>query len=120
FDLWNHSRMDVGISQIKRSNCRTCGEVPVFPSLSTEGQTKLTALCGRNTVQVVPDRKRTITFDDAEKAGKLANAVVRRTPYFVELLLSEYRLILFENGRLLIHGLHDIQQGRKLYHRLFG
>jgi adenylyltransferase/sulfurtransferase len=52
--------------------------------------------------------------------AKLAQLPLRRTPYFVELQALPYRMILFQNGRLLIHGLSDINLARRLYHQLFG
>jgi len=120
FDAWNNTRMDVGIERIKQPNCLTCGAEPVYPSLLPMEQTKLTVLCGRDTIQIIPDRKRKLTLADAEQAGRLAHASVRKTPFFVELHLQEYRLIVFANGRVLIHGLIDIHKGRKLYHQIFG
>jgi molybdopterin/thiamine biosynthesis adenylyltransferase len=121
FDLWQHSHMDIGLSRMHQPDCPTCGESPVYPELMSAAQTQVAVLCGRNTVQIIPDRKRTITLADAEKAGQAVGAGVRRTPYFVELQMSdEHRVMIFENGRLLIHGISNIHQGRKLYHQLFG
>ncbi|MFD0713181.1 ThiF family adenylyltransferase [Paenibacillus sp. GCM10027626] len=120
FDLWSHTRIDSGLTRIKRLNCPTCGDSPTFESLSPIRKTQIEMLCGQNTVQVIPGNSRTIDFDEAERTGRLANISVRRTPYFVEMHIKEYRMILFSNGRLLIHGLNDVHQGRKLYHQLFG
>ncbi len=120
FDLWNHTRMDIGISRLQQEHCKTCGTHPTYPSLSVSEQMKLTVLCGRDTVQVLPDRRREISLDDAERAGQRFGAFVKRTPYFVEIKSVEHRLILFTNGRLLIHGANNIATGRKIYHQLFG
>lgn len=120
FDLWNNSVIDVGITRIKREDCPSCGALPTYPALSESEHTKFVVLCGRDTVQVIPDYNRTIGFDDAETVAKLAQLPLRRTPYFVELQASPYRMILFQNGRLLIHGLSDINLARRLYHQFFG
>jgi len=120
FDLWGNDRMDIGVSKIKQELCPTCGLSPTYPSLTASDRAKFVVLCGRETVQVIPDHQRTITLDDVERVGKRSAKLVRRTPYFVEIALEPYRLIAFSNGRLLIHGLRDKHEARRLYHQLFG
>ncbi|MCC3380204.1 ThiF family adenylyltransferase [Paenibacillus farraposensis] len=120
FDLWENTQMDVGISRIRNQDCSTCGEHPTFPALTASRRTAYAALCGRDVVQVLPDPNRPITLDDAEKMGRLMAENVKRTPYFVEFYAFKHRMILFKNGRLLIHGIGSIAKGQKLYHQLFG
>ncbi|QDY83558.1 thiazole biosynthesis adenylyltransferase ThiF [Paenibacillus polymyxa] len=120
FDLWENTQMDIGISRIHNPDCPTCGEKPVFPALTAPHRSAYAALCGRDVVQVLPDPHRPITLDDAEKMGRLMAEHVKRTPYFVEFYAFKHRMILFKNGRLLIHGIGSVARGQKLYHQLFG
>ncbi|MDP1509273.1 ThiF family adenylyltransferase [Paenibacillus sp. CMAA1739] len=120
FDLWENTQMDIGISRIHNPDCPTCGEQPVFPALTAPHRSAYAALCGRDVVQVLPDPHRPITLDDAEKMGRLIAEHVKRTPYFVEFYAFKHRMILFKNGRLLIHGIGSVARGQKLYHQLFG
>ncbi|RNF41167.1 ThiF family adenylyltransferase [Planococcus salinus] len=120
FNLWENEQADIGISRIKNEDCETCGKQPVFPELASAVNHSYAVLCGRDAVQVLPDPKRPITLDDAEKIGVRLNAAMKRTPYFVEMQVFDRRLVLFGNGRLLIHGIRDVSEGRKLYHQLFG
>ncbi|OBA04548.1 thiamine biosynthesis protein ThiF [Paenibacillus polymyxa] len=120
FDLWENTQMDIGISRIHNPDCPTCGEQPVFPALTAPHRSAYAALCGRDVVQVLPDPHRPITLDDAEKMGRLMAEHVKRTPYFVEFYAFKHRMILFKNGRLLIHGIGSVARGQKLYHQLFG
>ncbi|MGE6370215.1 ThiF family adenylyltransferase [Planococcus kocurii] len=120
FNLWDNSQIDIGVSRIKDPNCKTCGEDAVFPSLNETASSSYAVLCGRDAVQILPDANRPITLDDAEKVGNRLAAGVKRTPYFVELKVFNHRMVLFGNGRLLIHGVHNIAEGRKLYHQVFG
>ena len=120
FDIWSNEQMNIGISRIKRADCPSCGENPIYPALSLAEQTKVITLCGRETVQIVPDRNRNITLDDAERAATRLSNHVRRTPYFVELKVESMRLMVFNNGRLLIHGTKDNYEARRLYQQLFG
>lgn len=120
FNLWDNTQLDIGISRIKNTACETCGANPVYPSLESASVQSYAVLCGRDAVQVLPDPKRPITLEDAEKAGRLLDAPMKRTPYFIELHAFGHRMVLFGNGRLLIHGIRNVSEGRKLYHQLFG
>ncbi|TWT27204.1 ThiF family adenylyltransferase [Planomicrobium sp. CPCC 101110] len=120
FNLWDNTQLDIGISRIRNPACETCGAEPAYPSLDKTAERAYAVLCGRDAVQVLPDVTRPITLEDAEKAGRNLDAKVKRTPYFVELHAFGHRMVLFGNGRLLIHGIRSISEGRKLYHQLFG
>ncbi|PSL40219.1 adenylyltransferase/sulfurtransferase [Planomicrobium soli] len=120
FNLWDNTQLDIGISRIKNAACETCGEHPTYPSLEKAAERTYAVLCGRDAVQVLPDPVRPITLEDAEKAGQKLNLEIKRTPYFVELHAFGHRMVLFGNGRLLIHGIRNVSEGRKLYHQLFG
>lgn len=120
FDVWNHTHLEVGVSRMKDESCEACGSQPIYPGLTVHGAKRDTVLCGRDTVQIMPDETRPLSFDGTEQLARQLGLSYKRTPYFIELKIDDKRLILFENGRLLIHGLKDAAEGRKLYHQLFG
>ncbi len=120
FNLWDNSQYDIGIARIQNSACETCGDNPKFPSLARNSEGLYAVLCGREAVQILPDPNRTITLDDAEFAARRLGADIKRTPYFVQLRTLGYRMVFFGNGRMIIHGIRNITEGRKIYHQLFG
>ncbi|HSJ37434.1 MAG TPA: ThiF family adenylyltransferase [Planococcus sp. (in: firmicutes)] len=120
FNLWDSSQYDIGISRIQNPHCETCGENPVFPALQRGSEGLYAVLCGREAVQILPDPNRHITLDDAESAALRMGAEVKRTPYFVQLRALGHRMVFFENGRMIIHGIRNTTEGRKIYHQLFG
>lgn len=120
FDLWNGSRLDTGISRIRRADCPSCGPNPSYPALVRQNRSAYAALCGRDTVQVLPDRERPVTLDDAERIARRLDEKFRRTPHFVEFRALGARFILFSNGRLLIHGVESLEEGRSLHRKVFG
>ncbi|GGO02050.1 ThiF family adenylyltransferase [Saccharibacillus kuerlensis] len=120
FDLWTGTQMDIGISRIRRDDCPSCGSNPVFPALVRSARPAYAALCGRDTVQVLPDPARRLTLDDAERIGLRLGQDIRRTPHFVQFHALGARFILFSNGRLLIHGTASVEEGRKLHRKVFG
>lgn len=120
FDTWRNEHLHIGIKNIKKTNCKSCGKHPTYPSLSTFRREKISMLCGRDTIQILPNQQRVITLNDAEKVAKKIKATMRRTPYFVEFWVRCYRIMVFDDGRLFIHGLSDLNIGRKIYVELFG
>ncbi|WP_153733254.1 ThiF family adenylyltransferase [Sporosarcina obsidiansis] len=120
FDVWNNTSVEAGISRMKNSQCQTCGSHPTYPSLHQQSGTQYAVLCGRDTVQIIPDAGRELTVADGVRVAQQLQTEYRETPFFVEFHVDGYRCILFGNGRLLIHGLKDMKIGRKLYHSLFG
>lgn len=120
FDLWNNTQVEAGISRLQRPTCETCGEMPTYPSLHKSEGTNYAVLCGRETVQIIPGNGRALTMDDGENVAKRMGSDYKRTPFFIEFHVEGHRCVLFQNGRLLIHGLRDLNKGRQIYHQLFG
>lgn len=120
FDIWNNTQVEAGISRLRNKACATCGETPTYPSIDRSEGTNYAVLCGRDTVQIVPDSTRPLTLADGKHLAERLGSDYKMTPFFVEFHASGYRCVLFQNGRLLIHGLRDRNEGRKLYHHFFG
>jgi hypothetical protein len=76
-------------------------------------------LCGRDTVQIRPGRVVQHNFDQLKK--QLQNhGTVDQNPYLLSCQLSDYRVVIFWDGRVFIHGTNDIQVAKNLYYRLLG
>jgi len=120
YDSWNNTNVEAGISRMKNESCETCGPSPIYPSLQAESGMNYAVLCGRDTIQIIPEKGRILTLVEVKEVADRLDAPYKKTPYFIEMNVDGYRVIIFANGRLLIHGLKDIQIGRKIYHQLFG
>jgi sulfur carrier protein ThiS adenylyltransferase len=42
---------------------------------------------------------------------------VEATPYLISFTIGDHRLVIFQDGRVLIHGTKDIAEARSLYTR---
>ncbi|MCP3740120.1 thiazole biosynthesis adenylyltransferase ThiF [Rossellomorea sp. BNER] len=120
FDLWTNQQTAINVSKIKKENCSSCGMKATYPFLSFENQTKTAVLCGRDSVQIRPPhvQKRdlqTIADTLSGKGGK-----VEQNPYLLSFTIGEHRLVMFQDGRALVHGTKDIAEAKTLYHRYFG
>ncbi|WP_411955206.1 thiazole biosynthesis adenylyltransferase ThiF [Alkalibacillus sp. S2W] len=120
FDLWNNEQSAIDVSRLKKEGCPSCGESPSYPYLSYENQTKTAVLCGRNTVQIRPpkkvDRDLHVLVTQLEKQG----GTIEQNPFLVTYHYEDRRVVFFKDGRVLIHGMKDIVEAKKIYHQLLG
>lgn len=115
-NVWDMDHMKYRIDAMKSDECETCGIHPVYPSLDAYCDQTM-RLCGRDTVQVMDERITASVVDHA--VGRLGTEV-NRTPYFQEFHYENFRFVCFNNGRMLIHGLDDMNKAKALVNQLFG
>ena len=75
FDVWNNTHVEAGISRMRNEVCETCGKTPTYPDLHVR-RNGYAVLCGRDTVQIIPDSKSYI--DDCRWRNSRQTAWVRR------------------------------------------
>ncbi len=120
FDLWNNQHQAIQISAMKKTDCPTCGEHPVYPFLQLEHQAKTAVLCGRDTVQIRPVTGAVRNLNEAARLLSHQGGQVEHNPYLVSVVIGAHRLVLFQDGRVLIHGTKDIAEARSIYHKYLG
>ncbi len=119
FDVWSNQHHSIHVDKIKTEGCPSCGTCRTYPYLSYENQTKTEVLCGRNTVQIRPTKSIEYNFDQVEKSLKIYGEVTKN-PYLLSCQLPDYRMVIFKDGRVFIHGTNNIQLAKNLYYRLLG
>ncbi|WP_026561079.1 thiazole biosynthesis adenylyltransferase ThiF [Bacillus sp. J37] len=120
FDLWKNQYSSIKMDRLKNNACPTCGTNPVYPYLTAEMETKAAVLCGRDTVQIRPSETKQFSFAQvAERVKPLADAFLEN-PFLMSFTFGEHRIVLFKDGRALIHGTKDISEAKKIYHRYVG
>lgn len=115
-DLWQTDHMTIGTEALKHDECPTCSEHATFPELDKNTQRQF-SLCGRDTVQIIDDRLTGIVVRDALDARSVE---YRETPYFIEFHFDDKRIVAFQNGRLLVHGVMDVNKGQAIVNQIFG
>ena len=121
FDVWRNEQQEIGVKSAKRTDCPSCGAHPLYPYLTAANTERSDVLCGRDTVQIRPAGKRSLNL--AETAARLAgldSGKVESNPYLVSYTEEPYRMVVFADGRALIHGTSDVAAARSFYHRYFG
>ncbi|PGH72610.1 thiamine biosynthesis protein MoeB [Bacillus thuringiensis] len=119
FDIWSNQNHFIKLGKIKTDTCLSCGLNRTYPYLSYENQTKAAVLCGRNTVQIRTVDNRKYNFDDIEKVLQ-KRGEVDRNPYLLSCQFDDYRVVVFRDGRVFIHGTNDVSKAKQLYYRVFG
>lgn len=119
FDLWTSEQMSMKVESAKQNNCVTCGENPSYPFLQFENQTKTSVLCGRDTIQIRPPQAMKITMNEiSQRLGELSYRVTSYM-HLVTGEKDEEKLVVFPDGRMLIHGTKDIEKGKAIFQKIF-
>ncbi|MDR7239292.1 thiazole biosynthesis adenylyltransferase ThiF [Neobacillus drentensis] len=120
FDLWRNQYTSLKMSKAKFAGCLSCGEERTYPYLDHENMTKTTVLCGRDTVQIRPSSVGEISLE--RLAGQLSSLgyVVKGNPYLLSVEMGEERMVIFQDGRALIHGTKDLTHAKSIYQRILG
>lgn len=119
FDVWQNQHYEMNVEKMRDSNCPSCGENPTYPYLAYENQTKLDILCGRDAIQIRPPKP--IHYNLDQLAVQLRSyGEIQKNPYLLSCQAEDYRLVVFQDGRVVIHGVQDVQKAKIIYYRLLG
>ncbi|WP_186577237.1 thiazole biosynthesis adenylyltransferase ThiF [Aquibacillus kalidii] len=117
FDLWKNDHTAINVDSLRRGTCTSCGNSPIYPYLHPDNQTKTAVLCGRDTVQIRPPRQTPrdlVTL--ADKLSKLGGKI-SQNDFLLSYSSGAIRMVVFKDGRVLIHGTKDVVEAKTLYHR---
>ncbi|GIN90727.1 sulfur carrier protein ThiS adenylyltransferase [Siminovitchia terrae] len=120
FDLWKGDQATIDVTSLRRRNCPSCSERAEYPFLSRENQTKTAVLCGRDTVQLTFPGKRIVELRSlAESIRPIVSNLISN----IHLIACEYeghRIVLFRDGRMLVHGTKNVDQAKSVAAQLLG
>ncbi|GGF63707.1 thiazole biosynthesis adenylyltransferase ThiF [Paenibacillus albidus] len=121
FDIWRNEHQEIGVAAARKADCPSCGDHAVYPYLSAAGSERSDVLCGRDTVQIRPAQRQQLDLSEtARRLSGLGSGKVTSNPYLLSYTEGAYRMVVFADGRALIHGTTDIAAARSFYHRYFG
>lgn len=117
FDLWENQTVAMNVQTLKKADCPSCSEEATYPFLQFDQQTKTAVLCGRQSVQIRPPEKQTRDLELLGRQLEKTGGKVEVNPFLLSYTVADERMVLFRDGRALIHGTNDIEKARALYHR---
>ena len=115
-DVWEGDHQSFGFTQMKRDECETCGENPTYPHLSSSSQ-MITELCGRDTIQYINEK---LNRPAIEKFIAKNGLLHKSNAYMIQYLYDDHRVVAFNNGRLLIHDIGSVEEGKQFVENMFG
>lgn len=117
FDVWENQTVQMNVSSLKNKHCPSCGEDATYPFLSFDEQTKTAVLCGRQSVQIRPPKKQTRNLQQLADQLVKTGGKVEVNDFLLSFTIDDERMVLFQDGRALIHGTNDVDKAKTLYHR---
>ncbi|MFP4976245.1 ThiF family adenylyltransferase [Paenibacillus sp. CN-4] len=121
FDVWRNEYQEIGVQNARKQDCPSCGAAPSYPYLSAANAERTEVLCGRDTVQIRPPKRERINLEAAaQRLKQLGDGTVEVNPFLLSLNTGTLRLVVFADGRALVHGTNDTAAARSFYHRYFG
>lgn len=120
FDIWENQVIEMGVQSVKKPDCPSCGVGATYPFLQYDQQMKSAVLCGRQAVQIRPTKQQERDLEVMAQRLEKLNGIVERNDFLLSFTIGEERLVLFKDGRALIHGTNDLEKAKTLYHRYFG
>ncbi|MTT31836.1 thiamine biosynthesis protein MoeB [Terrilactibacillus sp. BCM23-1] len=120
FDLWNNQFQSIDMTKAKREDCLSCGKERTYPFLDVTNGMKTMVLCGRETVQVRPPKPVNLNINHLLSRLKKAGYEAQANPYLVQVHYEKERMVLFKDGRALIHGTNDIAYAKRVYQKILG
>lgn len=121
FDIWYNSPLQMDVSKGKNPECPACVHHQYeFLDRSSKQQISYAILCGRDTVQINP--RNVNEFDLSELAERLKESGKVMVNSFLLRFSPEenIKMVFFQDGRVLIHGVDDIAAAKSYYSRYMG
>ncbi|WP_019244008.1 MULTISPECIES: ThiF family adenylyltransferase [Bacillus] len=118
FDIWKGENSAININSLKKKNCLSCGDDRTYPFLSMNYSTKTDILCGRDAVQIRPAAERHISIQSVyERVQNIISDCVMNS-YLLSCSIDRNRIVLFKDGRAIIHGTNNPDEARALYNKI--
>lgn len=119
-DLWTGEQASIDVTPLRRHDCPSCSEQATYPFLTKENQTRTAVLCGRDTVQLTLSRDRNVELRELAKSIRpIVNDLISNE-HLVACQYDGHRMVLFRDGRLLVHGTKDIIKAKSVAAKLLG
>ena len=117
-DLWSGRMHGAQVGDGRRTDCPCCG-LRRFEFLDGARASGAETLCGRDAVQIRPERGAAVDF--ARIAARLPfEARPMRNAYLLRFSAGDLRVSLFADGRAIVHGTSDPAAARSVYAKYVG
>lgn len=120
FDLWKNEHVEIKIRHKRRSTCAACGEQPGFPYLQGQKGTRAAVLCGRDTVQIRLQNDQAWDLETVAANVHTVDSEALHNDHLVSFRADGCRLVVFKDGRVLVHHTKDAATARHICSKYLG
>lgn len=117
FDVWSNEWRRIALKE-PLPECVTCG-LGKYETLEAESGDFAASLCGRNAVQVSPQRPTLVDLKALSEKLR-PHGEVKVNDYLLRCTVGEYELTIFKDARTIIRGTDDVSTARSLYAKYIG
>jgi len=115
FDVWDQTLQKMSVR--KNPSCICCDKLR-FEFLDVKKGDRITKLCGRDAVQIIPARGSDIRLDElANNLGRIGGVKHNEHTLLFKDPSSDYEMTLFRDGRAIIKGTSDTEVAKSIYAR---
>lgn len=118
-DLWKNEIVQMDLAAFKKKDCPSCGTKATYPYLTYDESTKAVTLCGRDAVQIRPATFQERDLQEVSKRLQGLGGKVEGNEFLLSFTLGQHRMVLFKDGRAIIHGTKNLSEAKKIYYRYF-
>ncbi|MBB6450272.1 molybdopterin/thiamine biosynthesis adenylyltransferase [Geomicrobium halophilum] len=120
FDLWENETTSVDVMRLKSDECPTCGVTPSYPALQTKDEQgkQIRVLCGGDTVHVRPRERQEVQLDKLQSVQDPSLSFFRLHEDAATFDYDGCRIVLFKDGRALLHGTDQSEHAEKVYEQV--
>jgi molybdopterin-synthase adenylyltransferase len=117
YDVWSHRFQRIDVGKDSMATCPVCSD-GTFEYLEGNPLRTIT-LCGRNAVQLIPEVKGDIDFNQLSKSIS-AFGEVQFNDFLLKCAAPPYELTLFKDGRAIVKGTEEAGTARSVYSKMVG
>jgi adenylyltransferase/sulfurtransferase len=116
-DVWGEVFEKIKVK--RKKDCPICGEKGRKKEKKEKRVVKITSMCGRNMVQILPKEEKKIPLTELKERLSRVGKVSYKG-YLLVCKLKNYELLIFPDMRVLIKGTNDEEEGKKIYTKYIG
>ena len=117
YDVWSHRFQRIDVGKESMATCPVCSDGK-FEYLYGNPLRTIT-LCGRNAVQLIPEVKGDINFEELSKSIA-AFGPVQFNEFLLRCSAPPYELTVFKDGRAIVKGTEEAGTARSVYSKMVG
>ncbi|RYM06560.1 thiamine biosynthesis protein MoeB [Sporolactobacillus sp. THM7-7] len=118
-NLWTNEHAAIRVDTFKNTHCPSCGNKRTYPYLKP-ASVRTSVLCGRDTVHIHPGNLAHPDLEGVKIRLRQRHLSFVNHDALIQVMWNGHRVVLFHDGRALIHGTKDVHEAEQIYLEMIG